>query len=184
MPVSDEKRYEFITEQLRYVNEKIIEAFQTFVRIVSAIVAGLIVLETQNVSAATRSLVAGLLPWLFLLVGLSSLILILVNLRTWWGYRIAESALVGRDRVPPPRFPRSCSGELVMIFVIVVVTLMGILYAGGRTKEALPPNQVTAPGAAKTSWRGPAAGGAPKKLASTDAGAGSGAGEFQHRSAS
>ena len=181
MPISDEKRYEFITEQLRYVNEKIIEAFQMFVKIMSAIVAGLIILETQDVSAPTRTLVADLLPWLFLLVGLSSLILILVNLRSWWGYRIAESALVGRDKVPPPRFPRSCSGELVMMFVIVAITLMGILYVGGRTESELPPNQVTPPDAARTSWPGHAARGALSFLASAESGARGGAGEFQHR---
>lgn len=42
MAIDDEKRYEFITEQLRYVNEKIIEAFTLFVKLTSAIMAGIV----------------------------------------------------------------------------------------------------------------------------------------------
>ena len=121
MTINDQKRYEFITEQLRYVNEKIIEAFTLFVKLTTAIIAGIVWLLTQSLKDETRLLIGSFIPWLFLLLAATSILLIIINLRSWWGYRKAESTLVGVNKVPNPKFPRSCSGEIVMIGVIIVV---------------------------------------------------------------
>ncbi len=93
MAINDEKRYEFITEQIRYVNEKIIEAFTLFVKLTSAIVAGIVWLLIQNLKHETRILIGPVIPWLFLLLGVTCILLIIINLRSWWGYRKAESTL-------------------------------------------------------------------------------------------
>jgi hypothetical protein len=37
--VSDEKQYEFVSGQVRYHNEKIIESFEFFIKMFSAVVA-------------------------------------------------------------------------------------------------------------------------------------------------
>jgi hypothetical protein len=120
--ISDEKRYEFVTEQQRYTNEKIIEAFDLFVKLASGIVAGLIWIRTQNLDKATQLLVSSLVPWLYSLVALSSAVNIFANLRAWWGYRKAESELT-ESLVPPPRFPRSCINEMVFLLLIALTTV-------------------------------------------------------------
>jgi len=55
--ISDEKRYEFVTAQQRYTNEKIIEAFNLFIKLGSGIVAGFIWVKTQHLDNATVALI-------------------------------------------------------------------------------------------------------------------------------
>ena len=126
--ISDEKQYEFITGQLNYHNDKIIDAFSQFVKLVSAIIAGGVWMITQQLDAGTKTLIGKVAMWLILLVSISSTLLILINLRVWWGYRKTVSKLVGTERAPLPRFPRSSSSELVMILVIIVTTCLLFLY--------------------------------------------------------
>ena len=122
--VSDEERYKFATSQLTYFNEKIIEAFNLFVKLTSVIAGGALWLRVQatgpSLWPAIRPLAVGLLA----LCGISTVTLVGFNLHAWWGYRRAESRLTDKA-VPPPTFPRSCRQEIVMVAVITVATVAG-----------------------------------------------------------
>jgi hypothetical protein len=126
--IAEEKQYEYVTGQLNYHNDKIIDAFNQFVKLVSAIIAGGVWIFTQQLVKETKVLIGKIALWLILLVCVNSVMLILLNLRAWWGYRRHLTNLVGTETVPPPRFPRSCFSELVMISVIVVTTLLLFIY--------------------------------------------------------
>jgi len=126
--IGDEKQYEFLTNQLNYHNDKIIEGFNQFIKLISAIIAGSIWIITQQLEQETKLLISKIIPSLILIISVSSIFLILINLRSWWGYRKAISSLIGAERVPPPKFPRSCSSELVMILVIIISTLLLFVY--------------------------------------------------------
>src|SRR5436190_873231 len=106
MPVSPDKRYEFVTQQLRYTNDKIIEAFELFLKLTAAVLGAAAWVSTQKLSPEVQGPIGRLVPWLVTGIGASCVALILINLRSWWGYREAESQLVG-PAVPPPKFPRS-----------------------------------------------------------------------------
>ena len=126
--ISDEKQYEFVTRQLNYHNDKIIDSFNQFVRLISAIIAGSIWVLTQQLNQDTHSLIGSILPWLILIISISSILLILINLRSWWNYKKTISLFVGSERVPKPKFPRSCSSEFVMILVIIITNLLFLLF--------------------------------------------------------
>ena len=55
MAISNEKRYKFITEQLIYTNEKIIEAFGFFLKFGSAIMGEGVWIVTQELHAELAS---------------------------------------------------------------------------------------------------------------------------------
>src|ERR1035437_2372226 len=115
--VDDNKQYEWLTSQTRYHNEKIIEAFSLFVKLASGIVAGLIWLITQKIDDTMKHKLMELIPFLFLLVGVSTGFMIIFNFRSWWGYRKAFSDLVGAERVPRPKWT-AFSTELIMLVVM------------------------------------------------------------------
>ena len=125
---TDEKRYDFVTQQQRYTNDKVFEAFSLYVKLAAAIVAGYVWLHTQSIDGETKRTIDFIAPWIFSLIAIYALTVILVNLRSWWGYCTAESELVGKDNVPPPKFPRSCAGHLIMIAVITIMTTISWCY--------------------------------------------------------
>src|SRR4029077_17982501 len=121
MPISDEKRYEFITEQLRYTNEKIIEAFGLFLKLGAAVFGGAAwVITAPGFSRAIEFRIGRLVPWLFFGIGVGCVALIWINLKSWWGYRVAEASLMGPQKILPPRFPSSCMSEIVLTALIVI----------------------------------------------------------------
>ena len=93
----------------------------------SAIIGGIVWLSIQTDPSDVKSKLAPVVPWMFILVGMVSIVLIVANLIGWWGFRKAETQLVGAEAVPPPTFPRSCFSELVMIAVIVATTVIGVV---------------------------------------------------------
>lgn len=126
--ISDETRYNFVTGQLNYHNDKIIDAFNLFLKLISAIIGGSVWVITQHLEQAKVLLISKIVPWLILVISVSSIMLILINLRSWWGYRKTMSSLVGAEKVSPPQFPRSCSSEIVMILTIFISALLLIIY--------------------------------------------------------
>jgi hypothetical protein len=113
--IDGHQRYEFITSQIRYHNEKIIETFNRFLQLFAAIVGGSIWLSLQpRPSGAIRdySVVSDALV---IALALISALNIINDLLAWFGFRQAESALVGLDVLPPPHPIRSCWMEYLML---------------------------------------------------------------------
>jgi hypothetical protein len=115
-PISAIKRYQFVTQQLRYHNEKIIEAFKLFIKLFSAIVGGAIWLSIQTNELSSYGNLALALVGVLTLV---TVVMVISNLMAWYGFRKAESFLVGKEKVGPPTPIRSCWTEYVMIFAMV-----------------------------------------------------------------
>jgi hypothetical protein len=122
--VSDDERYKFVTSQLTYHNEKIIEAFNLFIKLTSAVAGGAIWLRVQATGPSLWPTIRPLAVGLLVLFGISAALLVGFNLHTWWGFRKAESRLTN-GAVRAPSFPGSCRQELVMVAVIIATTVAG-----------------------------------------------------------
>ena len=117
--VTLEERYRFVTSQLSYFNEKIIEAFNLFIKLLTAITGGVIWLRLQTDWGTVWIQIRGIVVALIMLVGFSSILLVIFNLSSWWGFRKAESFLL-KGKIPPPVFPKSARQELLMMLVITI----------------------------------------------------------------
>lgn len=125
--VQDSDRYQFVTGQTRYYNDKIIESFNLFIKLASAIVAGVLWLHLQELDDPTKTHYGQMAMLVLGLVTLGTGLLLLNNLRAWWGYRKAESALVGEETVPPPHFPMSCSSEILEVSMMIVFCVVFVV---------------------------------------------------------
>jgi hypothetical protein len=126
-----EKRYEFVTSQIRYHNDKMIDAFKYFVSIFSLIIGGVFwLLSQQNLDCFLKAFVVGFSPYLTLLIGTTSILLIISNYVSWWGYRKAETALTDGD-VVPPSFPKSANSQILMILVILI-SIVAFWHCSGK----------------------------------------------------
>jgi len=127
MSVSDDAQYNFLTSECRYKNEKIIEAFNLFIKLSISIVAGVFFLDwklpTDDLKRCKLSYGSDAL---FLLVGISMVLLILNNLRSWHGYRKEVSQLF--TKVPPPKGPFWFSSEALMCVVIVLACIGFLMF--------------------------------------------------------
>ena len=122
--VSKEERYKFVTSQCVYCNEKIIQSFTLFLKLVSTLAGGVIWLRLQPNWADVWSKVESLAVWLLILLGIGTVLMIYRYVVAWWGFRKAESALTA-GAVPEPRFPRSCIVELFLMVIVLVTTFGG-----------------------------------------------------------
>ena len=125
MDIKPEKRYEVVTSSARYHNEKIIEAFQLFIKLTTAVIAGVVYLALSGLEIDKLNSLAWVAVVAEGLICLVCVTIMIANIRAWWGFRIAESELVGKISdgtyiVSKPKFPRSCLAELVMIFVVIL----------------------------------------------------------------
>jgi hypothetical protein len=126
--IEDVERFKNVTSKIEYHNEKIIEAFNLYVRLFSAIVGGAVWLSTQADPASKH----GLYGWLAnILVGMlttTTTVTVIANWLAWYEFRKAEAGLVGENRVRPPSMPRSCLNEIVMVLVILTASGLFCLY--------------------------------------------------------
>lgn len=107
--ITDEMLYKSLSDMIAERNRNALDAFKLFISLYSAIVGGTIWLSTQATKAQAS------FEWLssgvVVLVTLVAIVLVIEAKRGWWGYRKAQSELVGRTengkyRIPPPKlFP-------------------------------------------------------------------------------
>jgi len=117
MAISDDAHYNHLTSECRYKNEKIIQAFNLFIKLATTIVAGVFFLDLQlDLSDPRRESFGQGADELFLLVAISMAFLILNNLHSWLGYRKEISKLV--TSVSPPKGLSWFSSELIQCLVI------------------------------------------------------------------
>ncbi len=123
MNIPEEKQYEYLTHHLEYLNEKIIESFELFIKLTTAIVGGVFFIHWKLASNDPRRgsfvKMSNLLLWL---VGSSAILLILDNLRAWRAYRKTLSEQY-------PDIPSYSPfwwllSEAIMCFVIVITCIL------------------------------------------------------------
>jgi hypothetical protein len=119
--VSDIERYAFVTSQLEYFNEKIIEVFSLYIKLLTAIVGGLIWLQTQPNFETIWARAKSLAVLIVAVIASASIVLILFNVDSWFGFRRAEAKL--NRKAPTPRRWLSIRQELAMIAVIALTSL-------------------------------------------------------------
>ena len=113
--IDPELRYGFITSQLTYSNEKIVEAFNRFIQLFAAIVGGSIWLRIQPTAKGIRlGDYAPISDVLVLVVTSVSAAIVVNETLAWWGYRVAECSLVGRQ-LAQPHWWKSCWAEYLML---------------------------------------------------------------------
>jgi hypothetical protein len=117
--ISEVERYKFVVSQVEYLNEKIIETFSLYVKLLTGVIGGAVWLRLQRTGDDLWFRSRPLVVVLVVLIDVMASALIIFNLHAWWGFRKAESDLTGGQAVMP-RFPRSCRQEISMLLVIVV----------------------------------------------------------------
>jgi hypothetical protein len=126
MGIAEKDRYEFVTSSVRYHNEKIIQAFQLFIKLTTAVIGGTVYLSLQPMDPIKHSLLTQAALVAECAICLVCIITIWANVRAWWGFRVAESKLVGKDAkdkdfiVAMPTHIKSYLVEVVMTIVILL----------------------------------------------------------------
>lgn len=92
MEAPADKQYENITTHLRYLNDKILEAFSQFVTLASAIIGGCLYIHiTLPSEDPRRQGLATSSSALLSIVGIGIIVLIITNLLSWHRYRATLS---------------------------------------------------------------------------------------------
>lgn len=118
MAVSDEKQYEYLTSQCRYVDQKISDTFNLFIKLAITITGGVFFLAwklPQNDPA--RSQLGAAANALMILLGISMVFNIVNYLRSWYNNRKAVCILVP-DVPPPPRVHWFTSEAVLCVLII------------------------------------------------------------------
>jgi hypothetical protein len=119
--VSDDKQYEFVSEQIRFHVNKIYDSFKLFIQLFSAIVGGSVWLGLQD-NSPRFVVVSDVLVGLIAVV---CLVTVFENNQAWRGYRKAQSRLGGKDesgqdKIKGPSIWVSSLIEMVMALAIIV----------------------------------------------------------------
>lgn len=124
--ISIEKRYEHITKMLEYCNEKIIQSFNLFIKLFSLVIGGYFWLYIQDKEVNLLGKINSYFPLLLGTISAICIIQIWGYWQSWYGYRKAESKLVGVKDLPLPKLPKALLLELVMTIVIILSVVLAI----------------------------------------------------------
>ena len=117
MAVSDDKLYEELKTHLRYLNEKMIQAFEMYIKVATAIVGGSFFLHMKlPANDSQRKLMSDGANALMILVGVGMTIIIINNLLSWHSYRKTLS-----DNFSEIHFKRSPGTWLVEILMCILI---------------------------------------------------------------
>jgi hypothetical protein len=125
--VSDEKQYEFVTSQIAAQIERIVAGFKLFIQLFSAVVGGTVWLKLQIKEPIPAGYI-WLSDALVSLITVTTFLMVLMNLLSWFGYRRAQCDLVGKNKVgsyivPLPKWKSSLT-ELAMMFTMVAAMIL------------------------------------------------------------
>lgn len=126
MDVPDTEQYNEIKSHLRYLNDKILEAFSKFLAVATAIVGGVYYVHI-NLDATDPRREGLALPAsaALSLLGLGTIILMAVNLRAWWKYR--EELTKNYPEIKDTRGFMTWIGELFM-WILIAVACIGFWF--------------------------------------------------------
>ena len=127
--ISNDKHYEYVSAQARYHIDKMTLLFNFAVKGFSAVIGGSVWLSVSHNIVPNRAkeyaMLSNVLMWSILIV---SIIMILDNFRSWYGYRKAQSKVAGKSVtgepiVPGPRVFPAIITEIGMIIIMLVICL-------------------------------------------------------------
>jgi hypothetical protein len=123
MQIPADKQYEHLTTHLRYLNDKILEAFNHFITLASAIIGGTFYIHV-NLAASDprRSGLANPSSALLSVVGTGIIIMIVTNLLAWHRYRATLSKVF--PEIPLMRKSTAWLSETAMC-VLIAITCVG-----------------------------------------------------------
>jgi hypothetical protein len=127
--ISDEKQYEFITKRIGELSNATEDGLKLFIPMFSAILGGSIWLRFQIKGPAPLEY-KYLSNALMSLLTLVCIVIVLDNLRAWWGYRVDLAKLTEgakHESKPPSIFP-SAVIELVLCLAMAIACWMFITY--------------------------------------------------------
>jgi hypothetical protein len=118
MAVSGDKKYEYLTSQCRYLDQKISDTFNLFIKLLITVTGGVFFLEWKlPLNDPARSQFGLAANALMIMLCISLVVSIFNLLRSWSGNRKAISELVP-DIPPPPKFYWYTT-EVVFCFLII-----------------------------------------------------------------
>jgi hypothetical protein len=124
--VGDEKQYEFVSGQVRYHNEKIIESFEFFIKVFTTVVGGSIWLSMQKDVATKFGAYQTLSNSVVSVITIVAVIRVLENLRAWHGYRNAQCRL--EPSIPKPKPIRASVSEAVMVLGMITAAVLFVRF--------------------------------------------------------
>ncbi len=124
--VSDDKQYEFVSGEIASRNGRIYETRGQFIRVFSAVVGGSIWLSSQKEMASkflTYEILSDVIVILMTVISCAS---IWANLKSWEGYRLAQSRL--EPSIPKPNFYKASREELILMVVMLLASLLFMIF--------------------------------------------------------
>jgi len=122
MAISDDKQYEEFKTHLRYLNDKMIEAFNLFIKLSTAIVGGTFFLHLKlEANDPQRLHIATGTDALMLLVAIGMTLVVINNLRAWHSYRSTLSKLF-------PEIPKRTKFWSWFTEVLMCVLMIGVAW--------------------------------------------------------
>jgi len=123
MDIPEEKQYEYLNHHLEYINDKIIGAFELFIKLATVIIGGVFFLRWKlseyELNGTSFVAMSNILFWV---VGISMIIHILNNLRAWLQYRKTLSEQY--PKIPSPTNFWRLLNELTMCLVILMTCIL------------------------------------------------------------
>jgi uncharacterized membrane protein len=127
MKIPLEEQYEYLTSHLRYINEKIYQSFTLFIKLATTVVGGVFFLHWKLLPCDDKRFsLSAAANLLFVLISFSMIVLILNNLRSWYGYRKRLSKQY--PNIPNDKNIWRWVTEAVMCLVIVITCIVFIKY--------------------------------------------------------
>jgi hypothetical protein len=128
-----QERYKRVCAQISYYSDRMDRAFNRFVQLSIATIGGFIWLKMQPMAKAAEN-VFPLVRWIIPLLAFVTVVEIVADLRSWYGYRKAEAAILKKEaallgeETLTPEFPFWFRLEGIRIIIAFVVAIMGYLY--------------------------------------------------------
>ena len=116
------ERYKRVCEQITYFSNRATDNFNLFVKLTVATIGGVAWLHTHD-----QENIRGLLPlarWIVPALAVITAWEIYTDLKSWWGYRVAEADLLEKPELRPKCF-ESGRRDLVRIAILIPIALAG-----------------------------------------------------------
>lgn len=126
MILSDEQKFDNVTTNLRYYNDKIIESFKLYITLAIAVIGGVFYLDINLCATDDRRYsFQNVAIVLIVFISLNAMIQICNYLRSWWNYRKDLSILL--PWLSKPSVPKHCLHEILMVIIVYVICLSFII---------------------------------------------------------